>query len=288
MSSNLWKRVAAATLVAGALAACGTKGEEAPAFATAEPVAAAKPDEFGFKNAIRVTALEGLKETVRRNLSVVLKTEEFSKSLSQSLANDEMLALEDAQAIYELTPIFVDLRTAPVNDDVTAAQAIVRYRVVRRDDGATVFDRQIKTEFTSIADPAFDGSGMFTRTLRLVGLKRTDPPPVTANRSGADGSKGPGPAGGTAREIHASRNAIALNIRLAMRHLIAEAPERVKPPLSMGAMPDSTQDGGGAVNRNAPPPETEEPETPKAETPEADGMGPLPPLAPEVETDSGD
>ncbi|MFP3943245.1 MAG: hypothetical protein ACLFWF_05095 [Alphaproteobacteria bacterium] len=282
MSGNLWKRAAAAVLAAAALTACSTKEREGPVFATAEPVAAAKPDKFGFKHAVRVTPLEGLTETVRRNLTVVLKPEDLTASLRQSLANDEMLAPEGAEPAYELTPVFVDLRTMPVSEEATAAQAVFRYRVVRKEDDLTIFDRQVEAEFTSVADPAFADGGMFSRTLRLVGLAKPDPAPVVAGRSGMRQNQAPGPEGDTAREIHAARNAIALNVRQAMRYLIASSPQRMPAPMPVEAVPEA--DGGEepAGGTQEPPDETSETEP---DTSGPDGE-PLPPLAPKVDSGS--
>lgn len=270
MWSTARKRAAWACLVAIALASCGTRGGEGPVFATAEPVAAAKPENFGFRQAIRVEALEGLTETVRRNFSTVLHADDFADSLRRSLANDQMLAPEGADAAYELTPYFVDLRTAPVNDRVTAAQAIFQYRVVRLADNTLIFNRRVKAEFSSVADPAFEQAGFFGRTLRLVGLRKDEPKPSGESPAASGEKQGPGPEGETAREVHAARNAIALNLRTAVRHLIVASPERIVAPQT-DAMPQDEAAGGTRPHTQDAPAADDDPEL---------GSDPLPPIAP--------
>lgn len=272
MWSKPWKRAAGAGLVAIAVASCGTKGGEGPVFATAEPVAAEKPDAFGFKQAIRVKTLEGLTETVKRNFSTVLHAEDFARSLRQSLANDEMLAPESGRAAYELTPYFVDLRTAPVTDEVTAAQAIFQYRVVRIEDNTLIFNKRIKSDFSSMADPEYDDAGFFGRTLRMVGLAKESARPDPAIGMGRDETKGPGPERETAREIHAMRSAIALNMRKAMRHLIVASPERIVAPQTADETA-TPEEAGPETGIEA---EAAEAEETAAETDD----GSLPPIAP--------
>jgi hypothetical protein len=272
MSSTLWKRAAAAVLVAVALAACATREPQGAVFATAEPVAAAKPNEFGFRHAIGVRELEGLSETVSRNLAVVLQADQFTESLRQSLARDQMLAPKGVSD-YELTPVFIDLRTVPVSENVTAAQAIFEYHVVRSMDGTVVFSKRIEADFSSIADPAYSGGGVVNRTLRLVGLGKPELPPIVANRSSADEGRGPGPERAVAREIHAARNAIALNIRKVMRQLVVASPERVvAPPPPMKAIPDEDDDMAEELRGN---------ESGEPDDTDTDGR-PLPPLAPDA------
>lgn len=226
------KLLAGALLCAMSVAGCASGGagenvKDAP-FATTGPVAKEKPPTFAFRDAIYVEELQNMPEPVKRNLTIIMRAEEFTRSLKRSLANDGMLAADPAQAEYRLTPYFVDLRTSPVSDRATAARAEFHYKVVSVADGKDLFNRRVKSDYMATADPDFKSSGIMGRMMRAVGLGGgKGEESAAATDSGRSERSGPGPARESRREIHAARMAVALNLRQTMRQLVVASPERI-------------------------------------------------------------